>query len=381
MRPEAITLSILILGTALAGCDSGGSRAGDTPVEVTEDRPQSNARAPVRVVVQRPSPTEGARSLVLPGNVEAWEIAPLYARVTGYLDSVSVDIGDQVQSGAELARIMVPEMRAELRRAEAKLTQEQAELELARLTRTRLRKLRAANREAIPQQDVDVAAAKEQIEAAQVGVARAELERLRTLSGYARLRAPYAGRITKRILHPGALAREGTSSGAQPIVEIARIDRLRLAFEVPEPLAPHVREGAPVKLRFDAFPGIEAQAAIARVAGSLDANMRSMRVEIDLANAEGRYQPGLYASVEIKIKVAREALSVPSRALRGQGRERYCLVARGGILHRQPVVVAWDDGRRAGIVRGLDRDDRVMVAGSPLAREGVRCEAIEEQPR
>jgi RND family efflux transporter MFP subunit len=376
-----MTFFILLLGTALAGCDPVASETGDTAGKPGGDRVSANAGAPARVVVQRPTPTEGTQNLVLPGSVESWEVAPLYARVTGYLESVSVDIGDPVPSGAVLARIEVPEMGADLRSAAAKLTQEQAELELARLTRTRLERLRQANREAISQQDVDAAAAKERIEAAQVAVARAAYDRVRTLGDYARLKAPFAGRITKRYLHPGALAREGTSSGAEPIVEIARTDRLRLAFEVPETLAPWVRVGAPVKVRFDAFPGVETETVIARLAGSLDPDTRSMRAEVDLENPEGRYQPGLYASLQIGVERLDGALNVPSRAVRGQGKERYCLVARDGVLHRQPVVVAWDDGHHAVIARGLGRDDRVMVAGSPLAREGMRCDPVEEQPQ
>ncbi|MCO6442008.1 MAG: hypothetical protein J5I81_13225 [Nitrococcus mobilis] len=86
----------------------------------------------------------------------------------------------------------------------------------------------------------------------------------------------------------------------------------------------------------------------------------------------------MYAAVEIKVDTADNALSVSSRAVRGQGDARYCLIVRDGVLHRQPVVVAWDDGRRAGIVHGLNRDDRVMIAGSPLARAGARVEAVEE---
>jgi len=378
MRRNVTSWIFLLLPVAaVAGCNRGASGASQAQAE-SSDEAGAQAKRPVRVVVSSPTPAEGAQQLVLPGTIEAWETAPLYARVTGYLESVSADIGDQVESGAELARIVVPEMRAELSSAQSRVAQEQAELELARITKARLQSLREANPEAIPQQDVDVAAAKEQIEAAQVGVAQAEQERLRTLSAFGRLRAPFAGRITKRVLDPGALAREGTTSDALPIVEIARTDKLRLAFEVPEPMAPHVSVGTPVKLRFDAFPGRELEATVARLAGALDPSTRSMRAEIDLENEEGRYQPGMYASVRLAVEMNNGALAVPSRAVRGRGGDRYCLVARDGVLEKAPVVVASDDGRQAMIARGLDPEDRVMVAGSPLARAGTACEAVEE---
>jgi len=374
MRPDTNVSFLLLLSIATAGCSRDAS-SGETAIPE-----QGQAAPPVRVVVRSPSPAEGVQRFVLPGTVEAWESAPLYARVTGYLESVSVDIGDDVERGAELARIVVPEMQAELRRAQSRVTQEEAELKLARLTRGRLQSLREANPQAIPQQEVDASTAQEQIEAAQVGVAKAELERLRALCKFARLRAPFAGRITKRVLDPGALAREGTTSDALPIVEIARTDPLRLVFEVPEPMAPHVGVGTPLRIGFDAFPGaVDLETTVARLAGALDPRTRSMRVEAKLQNADGRYQPGMYASVELEVDITDGALVIASRAIRGPGDDRHCLVARGGELVKVPVVVAADDGRQAVIVRGLQHGDRVMVAGSPLAREGTAIEAIEEE--
>lgn len=368
---------LLLVAVFVLACNSdkpGGSRRKDA----AQGSPAGPRGAPVRVVVERPVEADGNQELVLPGTVEAWERAALFARVTGYLDSVAVEIGDEVKSGAEIARIVVPEIGAELRSAEATVAQEQAELELARLTRTRLENLRKTNSEAIPQQDVDVAAAKEHIEAAQVGVAQAQRDRLRTLLGYARIKAPFAGRVTQRFLHPGALVREGTASGTQPVVEIVRTDRLRLSFSLPESVAPRVREGVEVKLRFDAFPGEEVDGVVSRVSGALDESTRSMRAEIDLHSGANRYEPGMYASVRLSALALEGALRIPSRAVRGQGNERYCLVAREGVLHRVPVVVASDDGRSALIVQGLTIEDRVMVSGSTLAREGAKCEVVEE---
>jgi len=371
---------VLLPIAAMGGCNDGTSGTGQAQAESSDEEGASANRA-VQVVVSAPAPVEGMQELVLPGTIEAWESAPLYARVTGYLESVSVDIGHEVKGGEELARIVVPEMRAELSSAQSRVAQEEAELALARITRGRLQSLREANLEAIPKQDVDVAEAKEQIEAAQVGVAEAEHERLRTMSAFGRLRAPFAGRITKRILHPGALAREGTTSDALPIVEIARTDRLRIAFDVPEPMAPHVVETTPVKVRFDAFPGRELDATIARLAGALDPSTRSMRAEIDLENEQARYRPGMYASIRLSVEVNEGALAVPSRAVRGPGKERYCLIARDdGVLAKVPVVVASDDGRRALVAKGLKPSDRVVVAGSPLARAGVPYEMTEEEP-
>jgi len=374
---RAGVLILLAAATLLPACQS--KESGGAPARALETSSKAASGASLRVVVVRPRASEGAQNLVLPGTVEPWEKAALYARVTGYLDSVAVDIGDQVEKGADIAAVVVPEVRAELRSAQARVAQEQAELELARVTRRRLAHLRQDNPEAIPQQDVDVAAAKEHIEVAQVGVAEADLDRLRALAAYAQMQAPFTGRVTRRLLDPGALVREGTTSDAQPIVELARTDRLRVAFEVPEPVSRAVRTGTAVKLYIDAFPGREIDATVSRVSGALHESTRSMRAEIDLDNPEGQYGPGMYVSVHLSAQAVPDALGVPSRGVRGQGSERYCLVARDGLLRRAPVVVAADDGRLALIARGLSAEDRVVIAGSPLAQDGSRVEAVEEQ--
>ncbi len=332
---------------------------------------------PLRVVVERPAAADTAQTLLLPGNLEPWQAAALYARVTGYLEVVLVDIGDEVRQGDVLARILMPEMQAELRREEARLEKERAELRLARLTRTRLQKLREKESAAIPQQDVDIAVANEAMSAAEVAVAEAEVARLKTLSGFAVLCAPFSGRIVRRVLHPGALVREGTSSGAQPVLELARTDPLRLAFEVPEDLVPRVHRGEPVKIRIDAFPGMEIDGVVARTQGALDETTRSMRAEVDLSNKDRKFQPGMYASVRLQTEPLAGAWTIPSRAVRGGGADRFVLVATDGVLRRQPVTVASDDGRIATVVAGVSSNDQIVVAGSPMAREGARVEAME----
>jgi RND family efflux transporter MFP subunit len=153
-----------------------------------------------------------------------------------------------------------------------------------------------------------------------------------------------------------------------------------LAFEVPEPLIRQVRPWLEVRVRHDAFPGEETEAKVGRVSGALDPATRSMRAEVDLDNPEGRFRPGMYASVTISVPSPESAMGVPSRAVRGQGDDRYCLVAADGVLHRRPVVVADDDGRRAVIIKGLAAGDRVCEAASPLVIEGTPVDAVIEEP-
>lgn len=365
-------LLAFLAALVLTSCRPDNPAGGGSPVSGG----QEDAR--LRVVVEKPEPVHGVRSFVLPGSAEPWEVVPLYARVTGYLDVLHVDIGDPVDADEELARILVPEMEAELRAAEARIEREKAELALARLTHARLAKLHARNPEAVPRQQVDEAEARVDVEKAQLALARAELERLRALGSYSRLRAPFAGRITRRFADPGDLVREGTANGARPVVEIARTDKLRVVFHVPEPLVPHVSPGARVRVRFDALPGHELEATVSRTAGALDSDTRTLRAEIDLENPRGAYRPGMYASVELELEIASGALGVPARAVRGPTRKPYVWAVRDGVLEKVPVVVAWDDGRLAWVVRGLLPEDRVVVAAPALAEPGMAVEAVEE---
>ena len=382
MRNPHVVISVALLCVAsLAACGYGPPAAAHAAGE-EEAHAGAVRDAPERVVVQEARPVTEPREETLPGTLSAWEVTPLFARVTGYVEVISVDIGDEVEVGAEIARLVVPEMAAQLRSAKARVAQERAELALAKKTSERLAGLRQRTPEAIPGQDVDVAAAQVDVEAAQVGVARVDMERFQALSRYAVVNAPYAGRIVARTLDTGALAREGTSSGAVPVVTVARTDRLRLAFEVPEPLVRQMRPGLEVGVRYDAFPGEEHTARVARVSGALDPATRSMRAEVDVDNPDGRFRPGMYASVTLATPAPESAVSVASRAVRGKGDDRYCLVAQGGVLHRRPVVVADDDGRRATITKGLAAGDRVCVAASPLVGDGTPVEAVvEEQKR
>lgn len=384
---ELVLCSLLWVSGGLFGC--GQRTAGISP----GGGGNADSTGLLRVVVAHPTPSEGSQTLLLPGTLVPFEEASLYARVTGYIDTVSVDLGDVVEADAELARIIAPERTAEsqrtgaeIERADASIERAQADAELARLTHERLTRLAASELGAVSRQQVDEAASRVRLAEADLRlaraarrVARAEAMGARALDRYRTIRAPFAGRITARHLHPGGLAREGTTSGAVPLFDIARIDPLRVRFEVPEPLVPHVRAGTPITLRFG--PGSEPiETTVSRASGALDTRTRSMRAESDLPNAEGQRSPGAYVGVEITIDRLAGAPMLPSRAIRGVGDERYVLVAdREGVLHRAGVAIASDDGRFAVLASGVSMTDRVVVAGSVLARDGTRAEVTEQE--
>lgn len=378
---------------SLGACD----KAGAAPTSDAAPQPATDAKAAsvFRVFAQSPKAIQFDQEIVLPASVEGMESASLYSQVTGYLESIEVDIGDEVEEGAELAKLRVPEVEAKLKRAYASVEARgadidkcQAELELAQLMLTRKTALRSKNSGATTQHAVDTAAAGVKIAEAELARARAEkaqaigeLGELKTLKRFSTIRAPFAGRIAHRYLHPGSLVREGSSSRAEPVLDIVRVSPLRLVFYVPESMTPYVAIGQEVGFNLDAFPGKEMQGKIVRVAAALDPKTRSTRMELELANSGGELRPGMFANIKLAATTVSEALELPSKALRGRGSERFVYVVAGGTLERVDITVINDDGKRAVLLAGgkggLSADAQIMVSGPPLAQAGSAVEIVE----
>ena len=256
--------------------------------------------------------TDARKEIVLTGNFEPYESAMLYSMVTGYVASVAVDIGDMVQRDAVLVRLKIPEMEAELARAEAEvnvaaahLREAKAQADLAGLNHRRVAELQAKEPLAVTQQDVDMVGARDRIAAAQVEsaaaeleVARAELKGLRAMEAYSKIRAPFRGVISQRIVDPGHLVVDG-ANGGEPVLQLDRVDRLRLVLAIPEAVVAQIAPGLRVEFTVDALPDQKFDGTITRIAGALSEESRSMRAEVDVEARQGLLRPGMYATVRV----------------------------------------------------------------------------------
>lgn len=390
-------------GSALAidAADAAGGKP--TPVEVTQP-----ARRPL------------VRRLTMPATLQAGDQADLYAKTSGYVAQMNVDIGSRVEKDQTLLTISVPEMADELRRAEAilearkaravqagsvvetaraEVQRAEAEHELSRLNFDRSRALREGN--AIPQQELDDARSKLAIAGAlvkiaqarvtsaqadvtvadsEVAVAEANVSRFKTLMGYATIRAPFAGVITRRIVDPGAFVRSAAEGTTTPLLTLARVDSIRLVLEIPESDAPHVRAGSAVEIDIKAIGGKPIEAEVTRSAMALNPDTRTMRVEVDLPNPDGRLAPGMFARVTIKLETKQRALMIPSKAIRVRGRKVSVLVVNGDRAESRPVEIGYDDGIWVEITGGnLTVDDRIIVAsgGTVMPGDAVRPSLID----
>jgi RND family efflux transporter MFP subunit len=361
--------------------------------------PPPTAQRPV-VAAARAARTNLAETLTLAAEFRPFQEIDVHAKVAGYLKAIYVDVGDRVKAGQLLALLEVPELRdeaqqddatvqrntEEVNRAVADVARAESAHEVAHLAASRLAGVLKARPNLIAQQDVDEAAAKDRMAEAQQATSKAGLAAARqelaaskamanktnTLLGYTRIVAPFAGVITHRYADTGAMIQAGTSSQTQamPVVKLSANDRLRLTIAVPESAVSRIRIGAPVEVRVEAvnrtFSGV-----VARFAGKVNPDTRTMETEVDVANPNLTLVPGMYAYASIAVVDRKGVLSVPVQALdRAEDKTAVMIVAQG-VIERRDLSVGIESPDRVEITRGLGDGDVVIVGNRSQLRPGV----------
>jgi RND family efflux transporter MFP subunit len=234
---------------------------------------EAQRAAILTVLTTKPHGGPAADTLVLPGSVQAYYEAPIYARTSGYLKRWYTDIGTAVKKGQLLAEIETPEVDQQLRQAEADLGTARANYELARSTNERWQGLLST--ESVSQQDADQRAGDAAAKAAAQASAAANLARLRELEGFKRVVAPFDGVVTQRNTDVGALINAGQTAGSA-LFRVADTHRLRIYVQVPQPYAAQVNTGMSAVLEFTDHPGRHYPASVASTAHALDAVSRTL---------------------------------------------------------------------------------------------------------
>lgn len=409
---------------------AGGLWLGHRQTAARAEDPQKPAAPPVpgtprSVEVTAPKREDMSRRLDVPATMEAYEQADLYAKASGYISEVRVDIGDRVKEGDVLSVIDVPEMVKELAEAQAlhaaavagvataeskivqakkmhdvagsMLVRAQAEYTLKKTTLERRKELfggtaitqeqldEAQNQHDIAQADVGIAEAKiaaaeadvvsaeasRTAAVANVAVAQARIEKTQTLMQYAQIVAPFDGIVTRRLVDRGALVQSAASNRTTPLFTLQRIDKLRIFIEVPESDIAFVRTGCPAKVKPYGIEGAELVGTIARSASSLKPDTRTMRTEVDLDNSDGRLMHGMYAQVVVELDERASALTVPASSLLTEGKETFVYTVADDRAVRTPVRIGLDDGVRVQITEGLTDDSVVVVTGKGLISDGT----------
>lgn len=336
---------------------------------------QTAALAAPEVRVARPQPGKVAEEVVLPGNVQAFTEAPIYARTSGYLKSWSADLGAHVKKGQRLAVIASPEVEQQLQQAKADLATARANQKYAETQAARYQDL--LNENAVSKQDTDNFRAQASSTSNQVAAAEANVRRIAQLTEFENVFAPFDGVITARNVDIGTLIDAGAG---RELFHMASDDTLRVYVNVPQIHARAATPGTTAGLTVPEHPGRTFTGTIARTSNAIDPTFRTLLVEVDVDNRKHELFPGAYAQVHFKLPSAgRAALVIPVPTLMFRSEGLRVAVVRGDKAALVPITVGRDDGRTVEVVNGLQPDDLVIQNPPDSLIEGEAVHAVMAQ--
>jgi RND family efflux transporter MFP subunit len=358
-----------------------------------------------QVELVHPSRATVAQHLQTNATLEAFEQADLFAKVSGYLSDVRVDIGDHVKAGQVLAVIEVPEMEQELAEDKAQLDAKQSALETARrevdhqkanvaLQNVTLRRQevlfnqhwvtaqaldQARAQAAIATADLAVAEANTTQAAAQVDLSAATVERIKTLIAYSQIVAPFDGVVARRMVNRGDLVQAATATRTTPsagsLFTVQRIDTIRVFCDVPENDVPRLRMGDPAIVKPSGFDGKPFVGKVTRFSLRLDPETRNMRTEIDLPNPEERLYPGTYAEVSLEMNRRPDALTVPAAAVGSDGDGKFVYSVANHRVTRLAIKSGLTDNGRIEVTAGLSKETPVVATIGSAPPPGTAVQA------
>ena len=330
-------------------------------------------------------PKQGAphQEIILPGNIQAFIDAPIYARTNGYLKKWYVDIGARVKAGQLLAEIDTPEVDQQLQQARADLNTAEANSSLSKITWQRYEDLK--NTDSVSKQDVDNANGDYAAKKAMENSSQANVKRLEDTKAFQNIYAPFDGVITARNTDVGQLIDQGSSNTQKELFHIAAIKTLRVYINVPQQYSIAAKPGLTADLTLGEYPGRRFQGTLVRTANAIDVASRTLLVEVDVNNASGELLPGAYTEVHLKIPSDIPTFILPVSALifRSQGLQ-VATVDSNNKTKLVSITLGRDFGAQVEVLSGLSVDDKVIVNPSDSVIDGEQVnptEAKNSQPQ
>jgi RND family efflux transporter MFP subunit len=353
-RLVGVVLIAVLVGAVAVGVTGILSRR-DNDAKLTK---WTQAQAIPTVIVVAPKQGTKDQELILPGDVEAYYEAPIYARVPGYLKMWYKDIGAQVKAGEQLAVIDTPDLDQQLAQAKSDLASVQANATLADLTAKRWKSLLAS--QSVSQQTVDEKVGDAAAKNALVAASEANVERLQALENFKHITAPFDGVVTARETDIGALINAGSGSGVE-LFKVADLHQMRVYVRVPQAYASQLHPGLTADLKLAQYPNATFKATLATTSNAIAKESRTVLVELMADNKEGKLWPGTFAEVHFQLPPDAEVYRVPTSALvfRQHGLEIATVGADGKAILK-PITVGRDLGTEIEVVSGLDPSDRVI---------------------
>jgi RND family efflux transporter MFP subunit len=340
-----------------------------------EVRKWTQAQAIPTVAVITPHAGASVQRMTLPGTVQAWYEAPIYARVNGYLKDWHFDYGAHVKKGDVLAEIETPDLDAQLAAAQAKLNSaravvkvREAERQFAQSTYDRWRDspkgVVSVQEQENKQSEYNSAIARLNSANADVAAAQGEVDRLQALAGFKNITAPFDGVVTARETDIGALinAGSGTGGGNGPeLFRVADIHKMRIYVQVPQQMSAGIRSGLTADLRLPQYPDKTFKAEVATTSSAINLNARTLLVELYAENPDGLLQPGAYAQADFELPSTPNVVRIPTSALvfRERGME-VAIVGPGDRIELKPITIGRNLGTEVEVLTGLALSERLV---------------------
>ena len=332
---------------------------------------QTDANAAPGVLVAKPTRGKPENTLILPGALQAYIASPVYARTSGYLSHWYADIGAHVRQGQLLAVIESPEIDQQLKQSQADLATIEATARNAAIQARRYQDLLA--QDAVSKLDTDNFVTQQLSSNTQVKSAQANVDRLQQMVGFERVYAPFTGTITARDIDTGQLINAGAAT-SQQLFEEAQTGTLRVYIAVPQIDSVGARPGVHAQVSVAEYPGHPFDGRIVRTSGSIDPTTRTLLVEVDVDNRQGKLLPGAYGEVHIQLNTGLQSMVVPVSTMIFQNQGLQVAVVRNGKAYLIPITAGQNDGKTVAVLSGLSPEDEVIQnpPDSILDGEAVR---------
>jgi membrane fusion protein, multidrug efflux system len=371
----------LLLSVGLVSCGGNGSAPAEKPVAASAGPPTIDV---VRVVEQPVDVT-----LSMPGQLDPYEMVAMYPKVTGFIKTIRVDRGSRVRRGELIAELEAPELVAQRAEAQSKAQAAEAQLAVARskadAAGSTYDKLKSASATPGVVAGNDLVLAQKAMEADQSQIAAAHqtaeaarqaLQSITQMEGYLKVTAPFDGVVTERNVHPGTLV--GPNSGpaaTTPMVRVMQNDRLRLVVPVPEAYIAGVTPGVTMAFTVPAYPGQTFSGTVARIAQAVDVKTRTMAVELDVVNRDGRLAPGTFCQIKWPVRRPAPSLFVPSGSVASTTDRTFVVRVRNSKTEWVDVRTGLTSGPLTEVFGDLRAGDEVAARGTDEIRPGTEVRA------
>lgn len=350
LRLVGVIAAIVILAIVVAGVATRANESRNL-------REWTNEQATPSVTLVSPEGGQGGGDLNLPGRLQAYARAPIYARTSGYLKSWKYDIGQKVKAGDVLGELETPDLDQQLLQAKADLASARANEALAKTTATRWQSMRDSD--SVSKQEVDEKTGDYDAKRALAEAAQANLERIQATKGFAKLVAPFDGVVTARETDVGALINAG--GGGQELFVVSDTHKLRMYVNVPQNYAPSIKQGATVKLSVPEYPGQTFEGKVESTSSAINAASGTTLVQVAVDNDDGKLLPGSYASVIFDLPANAALFRVPASALVYDGSGlRVAVVDAQNKVSFKDVTIAQDFGKTVQLASGIAAGDRLI---------------------